>query len=60
MGRPRKGWIDKVKECLKKRGLDVRQVRIMIMIECTGEVCEGKCGGVPRGCTLDFDKMPQL
>ena len=27
VGRPRKWWIDTVKECLKKRGLDVRQER---------------------------------
>ena len=27
LGRPRKRWIDTVKECLKKRGLDVRQER---------------------------------
>ena len=30
MGRPRKRWIDTVKECLKKRGLDVRQARKMV------------------------------
>ena len=28
--RPRKRWIDTVRECLKKRGLDVRQARIMV------------------------------
>ena len=28
-GRPRKRWLDTVKECLKKRGLDVRQARRM-------------------------------
>ena len=28
VGRPR--WIDTVKDCLKKRGLDVRQARIMV------------------------------
>ena len=27
VGRPRKRWFDTVKECLKKRGLDVRQAR---------------------------------
>ena len=27
MVRPRKRWIDTVKECLKKRGWDVRQAR---------------------------------
>ena len=29
MGRPQERWIDTVKECLRKRGLDVRQARIM-------------------------------
>ena len=29
VGRPRKRWIDTVKKSLKKRGLDVRQARIM-------------------------------
>ena len=27
VGRPRKRWIDTVKECLRKRGLDIRQTR---------------------------------
>ena len=30
VGRPRKRWIDTVKECLKKRRLDVRQARRMV------------------------------
>ena len=30
VGRPRKRWIDTMKECLKKRGLDVRQARRML------------------------------
>ena len=30
VGRQRKRWIDTVKECLKKRGLDVRQARRML------------------------------
>ena len=30
VGRPRKSWIDTVKDCLKKRGLDVRQARRMV------------------------------
>ena len=29
LGRPRKRWIDTVKDWLKKRGLDVRQARRM-------------------------------
>ena len=30
MGRPIKRWIDTVKDCLKKRGLDIRQARRMV------------------------------
>ena len=30
VGRPRKRWIDTVKDCFKKRGLDVRQSRRMM------------------------------
>ena len=30
VGRPRKRWIDTVKDCLKNRGLDVRQARRMV------------------------------
>ena len=30
MGKPRKRWFDTVKDCLMKRGLDVRQARRMI------------------------------
>ena len=30
VSRPRKRWIDTVKEFLKKRGLDVRQARRMV------------------------------
>ena len=30
VGMPRKRWIDTVKECLKKKGLDVRQARRMV------------------------------
>ena len=28
--RPRKRWIDTVKDCLKKRGMDVKQARIIV------------------------------
>ena len=34
-----KRWINTVKECLKKRGLDVRQTRRMV------RVCQGECMG---------------
>ena len=30
VGRPRKRWIDTMKDCLKKKGLDVRQAKIMV------------------------------
>ena len=30
VGRPWKRWIDTVKDCLKKRGLDIRQARRMV------------------------------
>ena len=30
VGRPQKRWIDTVKECLKKRGLDIRQARRIV------------------------------
>ena len=30
VGRPRERWIDTVKECLNKKGLDVTQARIMV------------------------------
>ena len=30
VGRIRNRWIDSLKECLKKRGLDVKQVRKMV------------------------------
>ena len=29
-GRPRKRWLDTVKECLRKRGLDIRHARRMM------------------------------
>ena len=29
VGRPRKRWIDTVKECLRKKGLDVKQARMV-------------------------------
>ena len=50
MGRPRKRWIDTVKDCLKKRGLDVRQVRRMVqdMSVWRGFV-RGNAWGVARG-----------
>ena len=34
VGRPRKMWIDTVKDCLRKRGLDIRQARRMVQDRC--------------------------
>ena len=31
VGKPRKRWIDTVKECLRKRSLNVRQARRMVL-----------------------------
>ena len=39
VGRLRKRWIDTVKDCLRKRGVDVSQARRMV------GVCEGQCLG---------------
>ena len=36
LGRLRKKWIDTVKECLKKRGLDVRQAKRMVQDRVNG------------------------
>ena len=30
LGRPRTRWIDTMKDCLKKRGLGIRQAKIMV------------------------------
>ena len=35
VGKPRERWVDTVKTCLRKRGLEVKQARRMV------EVCEG-------------------
>ena len=51
VGWPRKRWIDTVKECLKKRGLDVRQARRMVQDS-------NERRGFAR--ENDLDEMPQL
>ena len=50
VGKSRKRWIDTVKECLRKRGLDVRQARRMIQDrnEWRGFV-RGNAWGIARG-----------
>ena len=50
VGRLRKRWIDTVKDCLKKRGLYVRQARGMVHNKsvCRGFV-RGNAWGIARG-----------
>ena len=50
LGRPRKRGIDTGKECLRKRGLDVRYARKMVQdrSEWRGFV-RGSAWGIPRG-----------
>ena len=50
MGRPRKRWIDIMKDCLRKRGLVVRQARRMVQdrSEWQGFV-RGNTWGIARG-----------
>ena len=45
VGRPRKRWIDTVKDCLRKRGLDVSRQGEWCWIEVNG----GNAWGVTRG-----------
>ena len=50
VGRPWKRWIDTVKGCWKKRGLDVRQAKRMVRCRSVwrGSVrgkCMGRCPG---------------
>ena len=50
VGRPWKRWTDTVKECLEKRGLDVRQARRMVHDGSVWlGVARGKAWGVARG-----------
>ena len=50
VGRPWKRWADTVKECLRKRGLVVRQTKRMVQYRSEWRgVCEGECMGHRRG-----------
>ena len=50
VGRPRKRWIDTVKKCLKKRGLDIRQARRKVQYRNEWrEFVRGNAWGVARG-----------
>ena len=68
VSRSRKRWIDTVKECLRKRGLDARQARRIVHDRSVlGEgICEGECmrrcpGDEPLTLTrCDSCEMPQL
>ena len=59
VGKPHKRWIDTVKDCLRKRGLDVRQGRIMVQnrSEWWGFV-KGECmGHSPGGKPNSYMKL---
>ena len=54
VGRPRKRWIDTVTDCLKKRGLDVRQVRRMVHDRSVWRgFVRGNAWGVARGMSMN-------
>ena len=62
MGRPRKRWIDTVKDCLRKRSLDARETRRMVKdrSEYRGIVW-GSVWGIEGGMKpQNLDVMPQL
>ena len=49
VGRARKRWIDTMKECLRKRGLDVRKARRMVQNRSERRAFEGECMGSSPG-----------
>ena len=50
VGRPWNRWNDTVKECLRKRGLDVRQARRMVQDNCEMRgFVRGNAWGVAQG-----------
>ena len=49
VARARKRWIDTVKDCLKKRGLEVTQARRMVQDRNEWGDCEGECMGCRSG-----------
>ena len=58
VSRPRKRWSTTVKECLKKRGLDVRQGRRMIQDRSEWQgLVRGNAWAVSRGTNPDLDGM---
>ena len=53
VGRPRKRWIDTVKNCLKLPGLDVRQARRLVHGRSVWRgFVRGNAWGVARGMNL--------
>ena len=51
MGRPRKKWIDTVKDCLRKRGLNAGQARRMVQDR-------SEWHGSVRGCAWGMNPRP--
>ena len=51
--RPKKRWIDTVKDCLRKRGLDVWQARRMVQDRCEG------WGFVRSACGIAWGMNPR-
>ena len=56
VGRSQKRWIETMKDCWKKRGLDVRQARTIVHDR---SVLWGLVRGNEQGIALDLDEMPQ-
>ena len=55
VGSPRKRWTDTVKECLKKRGLDIRQASRMVQDRSEGR---GFVRGNVLGVALEMNPRP--
>ena len=53
VGRPRKRWIESMKDCLKKRGFDVRQTKRMVHDRSVWRVfVRGNAWGLAQGMNL--------
>ena len=61
VGRPWKIWIDTVKACLKKKGLDIRQARRIVQDRSEWQrFVKWNEWGVAQGMTADLNEMPHL
>ena len=61
VGRLWKKWIDTVKECLKKRGMDVRETRRMVNYRSEWRgFLRGNMWGVARGINLRLRRDPKV